>query len=209
VRLLICGLMTAAVLTAGGQPGVRPGIIALYHDFVQEASPAMRSALQEELETIMTPMGFRFEWRDLHEAVAAQASVELAVVTFKGHCDASSLAPAGKYVPGPLGWTHVSDGTILPFSDVDCDSIRQFLQHELMRFPAPQRELILGRAIARVLAHELYHIFADTKQHGAVGIGKESYSVQDLLSTDFRFEPRETKALKTSKAAEALERSIE
>ena len=107
--------------------------------------------------------------------------------------------------PGALGWTHVSDGVILPFSDVDCDRIRQFLQKDILQEPAADRDEIFGRAIARVLAHELYHIFANTEKHGSCGVGKSSYSVRELLSDDFQFEERNSIALKKSKTIEHLE----
>ncbi len=71
---------------------------------------------------------------------------------------------------------------ILPFSEVDCDGLRVFLQRGLLGLRAQDRALAYGRAVGRVLAHELYHIFADTKHHGSCGIAKEAFSSQDLLS---------------------------
>jgi hypothetical protein len=55
----------------------------------------------------------------------------------------------------------------------------------------------MGRALGRVLAHELYHIFANTTRHAADGVGKPAYSVADLLSADFRFARREALAMRT------------
>ena len=77
--------------------------------------------------------------------------------------------------------TDMSDGEILPFSDIDCDAIRSFLQRDLLRMPEVNRDVSYGRAIARVLAHELYHIFVRTTKHAAQGIGKPSFTVQELL----------------------------
>ena len=101
--------------------------------------------------------------------------------------------------PGALGWTHVSDGAILPFSDVDCDRVRVFLQKHLLSVRPADRQTAFGRALGRVVAHELYHIFANTTHHGSDGVGKPAYTVQDLLSDEFRFEEREGEALRTSK----------
>jgi hypothetical protein len=61
-----------------------------------------------------------------------------------------------------------------------------------------------GRALGRVLAHELYHIFANTTRHGSDGVGREYYNVEDLLAAGFQFETRELLALKNSKAHVAL-----
>ena len=56
-----------------------------------------------------------------------------------------------------------------------------------------------------MLAHELYHIFANTLRHGSLGVAKESYSVQDLLSDDFRFEMKESRMLQASRPKLATE----
>jgi hypothetical protein len=202
----MCGLALAAVPVLGGQPGVAlapMAPIALYSGFEQEPPEAVKTALDDELDSIMTPLGLRFEWRDLHAARMGEPAVELAVVSFKGRCDTAGLVRRAA-TPGPLGWTHISDGSILPFSGVDCGGIRAFLQSDLLALPAAARDAAFGRALARVLAHELYHIFADTTHHGSFGIGKEAYSARDLLAGNFRFENRESKALRNGKAYGAL-----
>jgi hypothetical protein len=61
--------------------------------------------------------------------------------------------------------------------------------------------------MAGVVAHELYHIFANTMRHGS-GVSKESYSVQDLLSDDFQFQAKESRMLQANRpkpAAVAVE----
>jgi hypothetical protein len=146
-----------------------------------------------------------FEWRSLDGVRGNELSVELAVLTFKGRCDIAGLSPHIVSNPGALGWTHVSDGAILPFSDVDCDRIRTFIQKELLSVRAPDREESYGRALGRVVAHELYHIFTNTGKHGSCGVGKAAFTIQELLSDEFQFEERESLALRTSKAHSALE----
>jgi hypothetical protein len=201
----VFGLALAVVPLFGGEPKAALAPIALYSEFDQAPPKAVTAALQSELATIMLPLGLRFEWRDLH-GPRDDFAVELAVVTFKGRCNVAGLSPHTASSPGALGWTHISDGVILPFSDVDCDGIRVFLQRSLLGISTSDREEVFGHALARVLAHELYHIFADTTRHGSCGIAKEAYSVRDLLSTGFRFEDRESKALKNSKAYGLLEK---
>ncbi len=58
--------------------------------------------------------------------------------------------------------------------------------------PGNEREGAYGRALGRVLAHELYHIFGNTTHHASEGVAKESYTVQDLLTEEFQFEAKES-----------------
>ena len=208
MKLLFCCLALGALPALGEQRDLPTAPITLYTSFQQDPPPAVLEALQDELESIMLPMNLHFQWRSLSAANGNEVVVELAVVTFQGRCDIASVVPRtgqGAFRAGALGWTHVSDGTILPFSDVDCDRIRGFVQRDLYYLPAGDREEAFGRAIGRVLAHELYHVFADTVRHGVCGVGKAAYTVGELLSPDFRFEQQESKALRTGKAHAALE----
>ena len=200
--LFLC-LALAVMPTYGGQRGATLAPIALYTEFHQAPPAAVLGSLQAEVQSVMAPMGLNFQWRDLSASDGRQASVEVAVINFQGRCDVAGLT-AHDSQPGPLGWTHISDGVILPFADVDCSAVRGFVQKELLFTRAEDREQVFGRALGRVLAHELYHIFANTTRHGSEGVGREFYSVHDLLSTDFQFQARELIALIKSKAHAAL-----
>ena len=200
----------ALLLTLGVFPGLsenrqtQVAPISLYAQFQQKPSDTVLLALQEEVQSIMEPAGLRFEWRSLAANRGNEISVELAVLTFRGRCDVGGLMPH-QVNPGALGWTHVSDGAILPFSEVDCDRIRGFIQRDLLGVRSEHREEAFGRALGRVVAHELYHIFANTAQHGSCGVGKAAFTVQELLSDDFQLQAHESEALRTSRARTLLE----
>jgi hypothetical protein len=196
IRFTLIALMSAALPALGGQRQV-PAPVVLYTNFVQAASGAAVTAIQEEMEAIMGPLGMHFEWRSLSSARGTEVAAELAVVTFKGRCDTAGLVPQ-RAEPGPLGWTHVSDGVILPFTDIDCERIRLFLQRDLLYLRAEDRDEAFGRAIGRVLAHELYHIFTQTARHGAEGVAKPAYTVRELLSDEFLFEEHEALRLRSA-----------
>jgi hypothetical protein len=203
MKLLSVGLLLAALPAFGGQQGAMLAPIALYAQFQQDPPAAVLEAIHQELASIMAPMGLRFDWHALNASHNDEVAVELAVVTFKGRCELSRPMPHPTHA-GPLGWTHISEGMILPFADIDCDGIRAFLQAGLSGYRAQQREELFGRAIGRVLAHELYHILANTQHHGAGGVGKASYTVDNLLNSEFQFGEKESLALITSKAHELL-----
>jgi hypothetical protein len=160
--------------------------------------------MQEEVEALMEPIGLRFEWRSLSGVRGHEVSTELAVVTFQGRCDTTGLL-GRKTFSGALGWTHVSDGEILPFTDVSCDRVREFVQRSLVALTSEEKEFLYGRALGRVLAHELYHIFANTTRHGSLGVAKECYSVNDLMNDEFQFQAKESRMLRAKRPPAMVE----
>jgi len=61
---------------------------------------------------------------------------------------------------------------------------------------ATQRDLAFGRAMGRVLAHELYHILANEKGHDRTGIAKPVITAQELLAGSIRFQPKQVRTLR-------------
>jgi hypothetical protein len=185
--------------TAGGSGAP----LRIYTEFRNEPAPAIESSLESELSTLVAPIGLAVEWRSLAAPRYGEASAALVVVTFTGRCEAVRLEPH-RATNGPLAWTHISDGVILPFVDVDCDRLHDLLQSKLMQVDARRRDTLLGRAMARVLGHELYHVFAETRHHGKGGVGQPAFSAGELLSSDFNFGEREFRTLCTSKLRSLL-----
>ena len=58
-------------------------------------------------------------------------------------------------------------------------------------------EEVFGRAVARVVAHELYHILGRTCSHGHSGIARHSLSGQDLVAERLHFDGRDVERLQT------------
>jgi len=199
--LALAALRAPCASAQSGAAAVAP--VTLYTDFQQPVPLAVVEALRIEVDSIMAPMGLRFEWRRLSDFRSERVSAAVAVAHFEARCDVSGLLMR-KNQPGSLGWTEMTDGTILPFTHVDCERVRTFLQTTLLGYHPRDRERAYGRALGRVLAHELYHVFGDTPQHAARGVAKERYTVEDLLGANFRFHERQTQALRGSQTLAAL-----
>jgi hypothetical protein len=175
-----------------------PPAITVYTQFEHGYSTAAVDTMRRELGAIMSPLGLEFTWRDLNSSHGNEISEELVVVTFKGKCEMHNEAHfAGE--AGALGWTHMSDGAVLPFSDVDCDKIRRFIASEVRSLDSADRNVIYGRAMGRVLAHELYHVFTNTTRHASWGVAKAFYTSKDLVSDKFQFQETDTTALRKGK----------
>lgn len=178
----------------GAEDAAAQAPVALYVRFELQPRDSATDILQRELHAILSPVGFEFEWRSVDDS-SNEVWAELAFITFKGRCDVRDLR-AYHFPGGALGWTHVSDGKILPFTEVDCDRIGAFLGTELSALSTVARQKVFQRAIARVAAHELYHVFTQTAAHGARGVARAEFSTDELLSDSFRFQSGEARALR-------------
>jgi hypothetical protein len=189
--------MAALQLPAEWQPSETS--VALYTSFQHEMPVAATKAMREELDWITSPIGVKFAWRNFGETARRNTVARLAVVHFQGQCDAQDLTtvPANPADRWKLGWTHSVDGNILPFADIFCDLIRIYISPTLLSTDPAQRDAIYGRAVGRVLAHELYHVFADTRKHALTGLMKATYSEENLVSDTFGFRSTELRNLRT------------
>jgi hypothetical protein len=122
----------------------------------------------------------------------------LVVVKLVGHCDMDG-SPA-YLVPGPLGWSHEVNGTIIPFSDLACDNLRGAVQSAADHGNGVRANVLLGRAMGRVLAHEVYHIVADTSEHGREGVAQAALSPRQLTSGELELGPAEVDAVESGLA---------
>jgi hypothetical protein len=189
--------LALAALPAAGDERLVELPAVLYTTFQRPVPVTVRHALEDEVDAIMGPLGRHFAWRPVSGVDGREVSSELAVLTFKGSCNVEGLKLKEAH-PGALGWTHVSDGEIRPFAEIDCDRVRQFVQKDLLFRKPVEREEVFGRALARVVAHELYHIFAHTHHHAHEGIAKAAYTVLELLSDDFVFQEEQENTLRSS-----------
>lgn len=137
--------------------------------------------MKTELESLMGDAGVELSWRRIDELSAADSFPRVVVVTFHGRCEMTALAPPLPSEPAALAFTHLSNGRIIPFADVECDRIRSSLRlaHTTGGITG---DLLFGRAMGRVLAHELHHILDRTRAHARHGIARKSLSPRDLIA---------------------------
>lgn len=168
--------------------------VTVFLDFEKQPSAATLADMEREVATILAPSGVRLAWRLLDEPRVNESFADLVVVRFKGTCEsaaASYFSELGPYGEGAaLASTKISDGHVLPFSEVRCDQIRRYIG---------PRDGILGRAMGRVVAHELYHIFAGTVKHGSDGVARSFQTRKELVSDDFALHPKDSVKLRELK----------
>src|SRR5580692_2966731 len=111
-----------------------------------------------------------------------------------GDCDLTAFPQSQP--TGALGWVRRVHGQIEPFIHIDCSKIAQELAPLALGMDRRRRDIIMGEAIARVIAHEWIHIATQNAGHAKEGVTKSSFGAPDLLTEDgqIRNDPRFLKA---------------
>jgi hypothetical protein len=105
----------------------------------------------------------------------------------------------------PLGSTAVSDDHLLPFVNINCDTVRGLITPLVSGEPEVKRGFLLGRALGRVLAHELYHFLSQAEGHLESGVAKPQFSGADLVNNRFEFNDLALDRLRTSEVISPAE----
>jgi hypothetical protein len=166
--------------------------LALYSGPVRGLSVEARKAMQAELQKLLDPAEIQIVWKDSAERKSGEDFELIAVSSFDGSCSPSEVVPAS--ITTSLADTSISNGRILPFFRVDCTRVIQMLGRSA-------DAQVLGRALARVIAHELYHIVAGTTDHQENGVAKAAFSTRDLSDARFEFDNSSISRMRPSAVA--------
>lgn len=179
--------------------------LAIYYSFEAPPSAALVSEMQAEVARILADAGVRVAWRALELPRNGEDFQGIVFLRFRGVCsgDQAYTEIASRPVPSgqSLGRTDIEDGHVLPFGSVDCDKLRRFVGPGLNGLPDGDKNGTLGRAIARVSAHEIYHMLTGSEEHAHRGIARASLSRADLTAPAFSFAEPQAKWLRAWAAA--------
>jgi hypothetical protein len=154
--------------------------VTLVLQFEGQQSPAAVASMKQEVTTLLKDAGTRIDFRLPDERGFLDEPGNLVVVKFRGNCRMSNTAPLYDE-RGPLAFTHTADGQVLSFSEVECDRVTRSVRSALFGGDHDHADELLGRALGRVVAHELYHILGNTAGHASNGFAKKSLSGAQLI----------------------------
>jgi hypothetical protein len=182
---LVCLLLVCASLTLSETVGPLTGEVNVYLRPPANLSPAVAQWMREESSLLMRSAGYQVRWLNPQERPDVPGT-SLIVVELSGTC-APPDRPARPVDAGRLASTVVTDGRILPFISVDCAALQKALGPALDREPRGRRDFLYGRAVGRVLAHEMYHVESQTREHSRQGVAESAVSAGELVSERFEF----------------------
>ena len=96
---------------------------------------------------------------------------------------------------GPMAFTHSSDREILPFSEVLCARVGIAAQSAMGGGEFGRRDELLGRALARVLAHALYNFMGKCNGHGRSGLARRSLTGQEWIAKTLDWAPADARRM--------------
>jgi hypothetical protein len=157
-------------------------------------SDASIAEMKRESETILRETGLHLSWR-LRDEVDDKSFADLVIVRFRGKC-MMEPTPSRHDERGPLAFTHTNGTVILPYSEVECDRVRSSIRSAMFGSDYARGDLLMGRALGRVLAHELYHIVGNTCEHASDGVARRALSGAQLISDRLALRPVDEGAVK-------------
>lgn len=167
------------VLTCGAELCAQTPL-ALFTDFEHTPSAGALLAMRQEIARIFEPSGLQPEWHARHETEVLARLPRFVVISFRGACRPQTGLAELVDSDVTLASTEVNDGRVLPFTSVQCDEIRSLMPEA--------KEPALGIAMARVVAHEIYHVLLQTREHAALGIAKAAHTRRELTALELRFD---------------------
>ena len=87
-----------------------------------------------------------------------------------------------------LASADLSSGSVSSYGSVLCDEIKTCISGLVGGSCARDKEAAFGRALGRVVAHELYHILARTEEHTRTGVTKAVQTPVDLVRDNFHLD---------------------
>ncbi len=203
-----CALVGPVVAGAAAQES-KTLIVILRSD--ARYSPVAISEMGREASDILRKSGIRLVVRAVAEA-GETFDEPIVVVTLRGECDMDR--PAGREALSDtnrsdsnrsdfkriaLGWTHSSDGVLLPFSELACTNIRTAVTAAIPANASSRANFVLGRAMGRVLAHELYHVIAATFEHGRNGVAQQGLTPAELVAGRLELDTEDADAIRAGR----------
>ena len=170
--------------------------ITVVVDFDGPHSEKSVQQMKRETEEIFKPAGLHIDWRARTE-VGREWYENLVLVHFKGKC---VLEPVAMLYDerGPYAFAYNSDGDVLPFSEVECEPVAASVHSAMDGDDFARPDYLMGRALGRVLAHELVHILTKSAAHGHDGVTQATLTGRELIGAPLRLTHTDVERLRVA-----------
>ena len=184
-RATICAILPALAAMLPGASPPRPLALTIVLEFRGPHSDRSVDAMKREVEAILGAGELSVNWQTRRDLAAATRD-HLVVFRFKGKC---ILEPVGYLMDerGPMAFTYETDGHMQPFGEVACDQVTATVRPAMSGGDFAKADLLLGRALGRVMAHELFHMLSGSGGHSRQGLAAERLTGSQLIAPVLEF----------------------
>jgi hypothetical protein len=178
---LLCIL--TAVTTRGGVAAS----LQLLTQFDGRVSTTAIREMQREIDRLYRDVQVPISWHEVSGYQSVGETPRIIFIHFVGDCRPLRLPPVHTVAGIPLAGVSRVDGRMLPLVTVNCDRIAWYLWPAMTGSERVRGDAAFGRALARVLAHELYHCLTGTAKHTHSALFRSDISARVLLSSGLDF----------------------
>ncbi len=193
--VVVSAIFGAIVVAAGWAIPAGTSRLTVVMDFKGPWSPSTTREMQKESARILYPAGLSIDWKLRGEVLSGNIASNLVVMTFHGSCQFDPQPPVYDEL-GPYASTHETNGEVQPFGDVDCARVVSSARYAMSGSDFDRQDYLVGRALGRVVAHELVHMVTRTEDHGHAGVQKAALSGRELIGAPLPLEATEVNQLR-------------
>ena len=191
---IVCVVSTAAATVAMATGS--PGPLQILTRFDGTPSTAAVQEMQREMDTLYRDIPVAIQWHELAGYRSAGVAARIVFVHFEGDCRAGTLPPRQTVAEVALASVTRVDGQMLPLVSVACDRIAGYIWQSMNPYQRVHGDVAFGRALGRILAHELYHYLTGVSKHTHSELFRAAISRSALLAGKFRLGAEEVACLR-------------
>ena len=129
------------------------------------------------------------------------------MLTFLGSCGFVADPPA-YYESGSFAITRTVGGEVLPFAEVDCPRVVRAVRAAMSGGDRTRADQLIGRALGRIVAHEMVHMLTKSGEHSPEGIEQPALSGRQLIMPVLSLSAFDLERLRASTRGRASERAL-
>jgi len=156
-----------------------PSDVTVILNFEGPGSQISIDTMEREAGLILKSSGLQLGWGMMGQDPHAEYK-DLVVVTFRGSCEFDPWR-SQTLEPGPFAFTHITNGEVMPFAEVNCDRVLSAVRDAMLGRGYAGVDQFIGRALGRVVAHELVHMLTRSTQHRSHGLQQPALSPRQLI----------------------------
>jgi hypothetical protein len=156
--------------------------------------------MQREIDRLYRDVDVPISWHEVSGYQSTGETPRIVFIRFSGACRPLRMPPMRPVAGIALAGVSRVDGRMLPLINVDCDRVARYLWPAMTGAERASGDIAFGRALARVVAHELYHCLTGTAKHSRSALFRADISARALLAAEMDFGADEVARLRRTLA---------